>query len=103
MQPKGTPLIRGEKVAVFQGATNVFQTKADWRQTFEEQLSGDGLLNAEENYQLEISPEKLRINGEVQSAATHEKYLNLLQESLGKPVGDQAVYFFNLKSNRRME
>lgn len=74
-----------------------------WQKDLEAQLMADRLLEPGNSYQVEISADQLLINGKAQPAATHRKYFKLLQHSLDRPLGDDAMYFFNRHSSRRME
>ena len=66
-------------------------------------MLSDHLLEPDASYKVELSGDRLLINGQEQSKENHEKYLRLLQKSLDQPLDDDALYFFNWKTTRRME
>ena len=74
-----------------------------WRRDMEKSLLADQLLEPGESYNVEISGDRLLINGKQQSKEKHARYLSLLQQSLGQPLDGDALYFFNMNSNRRLE
>jgi hypothetical protein len=74
-----------------------------WQQDLEKNMLSDHLLEPDASYKVELSGDRLLINGKEQSKENHEKYLQLLQKSLDQPLEKDAMYFFNWKTDRRME
>lgn len=91
-----------------EGKENSFYRRADgnrqrvnnnWQKDLEKSMLADQLVVPGESYQVEISGDRLMINGKEQSGKQHKKYLRLLQESLDQPLDEDAMFFFNWNTN----
>lgn len=100
-------VFREGEPASFYRRTNGDRQKGNntWQKDLEKSMLVDQLLVPGESYQVELSGDRLMINGKEQSKAQHKKYLRLLQESLDQPLDEDAMFFFNWhsNSNRRAE
>jgi bla regulator protein blaR1 len=63
------------------------------------ELKKDGLLTDPENFKFELSKSKLKVNGEKQSDALHQKYMKLYEEMGGNPMTDKSTWAWE-RSNK---
>jgi len=67
-------------------AENIAHAGNEINVALEDQLIADGLIDSRENYKLELSGKKLKVNGKTQSDAMHQKYLQLYADLSGDPI-----------------
>jgi beta-lactamase regulating signal transducer with metallopeptidase domain len=60
-------------------------------------LQGDYLITDPNNYTIELTGKKLKVNGKKQPENMHRKYLNLYKRHHGKPLGANDVLKFEVK------
>jgi len=71
-------------------AKNIGRADNTINTALEDQLLADGLIDARENYQFELTGKKLKVNRKVQSDAMHQKYKQLYSELSGTPLSDKS-------------
>lgn len=67
----------------------------DLHRHFEQAMLNDGLIEDADNYRLDFSSERMRVNGKNVPAATAEKYRRIYQEVLGKELCDDCRFEIN--------
>lgn len=77
------------------------QKNLEMNERFEQQMLKDGLIEDADNYRLDFSRKRMRVNGKTVPAATAEQYYNIYQEILGKELCDDCR--FEINKRRREE
>ncbi len=67
-----------------------------------DQLVEDGLVKAGEEVQVQLTPDKMKVNGEKMPEAIHQKYLKLYEQQQGIELSGNSKVEFTTKSKQRM-
>ncbi|MCB0632851.1 MAG: M56 family metallopeptidase [Saprospiraceae bacterium] len=95
--------IKANDAVVFFGPGTKPNIQSDWKNRLENQMIEDAVLSANDSYHVELSDKALLINGKLQSEELHQKYLEMLQQSLDRPLNGSSNHFFFKTSGPRME
>jgi beta-lactamase regulating signal transducer with metallopeptidase domain len=66
------------------------------------QLEKDGLIQPGEEAEVQLTPDKMKINGEKMPSTIHEKYLKLYEQQQGVELSGNSKVEFKTKSTQRM-
>jgi len=60
-----------------------------WKKSFEQQMRNDGFIDSDGDYDFRMKHNSLKINGQKQSNAMLDKYIQLYEDATGKNLGDR--------------
>jgi hypothetical protein len=72
------------------------------RPNFADALADDGLIEPGEEALIQLTPDKLKINGKKMDAETHQKYLNMYEKQQGVELSGNSRVEFRTKTRRSM-
>lgn len=72
------------------------------RLSLSDQMVRDGLVQPGAEVEVQLTPDKLRINGEKMPESIHQKYLKLYEEQQGIELSGNSKVEFTTKSKQRM-
>jgi len=72
------------------------------RLSLSDQMVHDGLVKAGEEVEVQLTPDKMKVNGEKMPEAIHQKYLKLYEQQQGLELSGNSKVEFTTKSKQRM-
>ena len=72
------------------------------RFSLSDEMVKDGLIDPEDEVEVQLTPDKMKINGEKMPEAIHQKYLDLYEQQQGIELSGNSKVEFKTKSKQRM-